>query len=99
MKKDYCGPEGSKIISALVPDEVDGVDLSHCCKRHDDDYRRGGGILARFRYDWRLASCVRCKMKAAGKALRGLLTSSLYLTGVRLGGWACFSWFKEKKGS
>jgi len=32
----YCGP--GKFGDALVPDEICGVDIGICCRRHDESY-------------------------------------------------------------
>jgi hypothetical protein len=90
--RDACGPEASAIIGELVPDELAGVNVAPCCADHDDDYKAGGGPWARLRADWRLARCIRCKLRAAGRPVAGAIGAGLYLLGVRLGGVFCFNW-------
>ena len=34
MKKDYC---------SAFPEKVNGIDISECCKQHDDDCTEGSG--------------------------------------------------------
>lgn len=93
MKRpDFCGPAQNAIISRLVPDEVQGVDFRGCCKCHDDAYQAGGSAWARLRADIALARCIRCKLSAAGHNVTSWAAAAVYFAGVRLGGWACWSW-------
>ena len=38
--KDYCGPEGNALLSWLVPDSIEGIDISFACYVHDQNYSK-----------------------------------------------------------
>ena len=65
-----CGPKAGKISSILIPDEMVGVDYSHCCDDHDLEYYQGGflGLFWRKpRADFLLGRCMARQFSAAAK--------------------------------
>lgn len=44
--RDKCGPAGKgffqKLLSAIVPDVIFGVELTECCKNHDKAWSKEG---------------------------------------------------------
>ena len=54
---DYCGPEGSKWLTRLVPRRIWGVDINHACYFHDQDY--SNDLVPRKRADDRFLDAMR----------------------------------------
>jgi len=57
LKKELL--EDTKIVKKVVSDGCTGVpefNLSPCCDKHDDDYKKDSGV-GRFRSDWNLLKC------------------------------------------
>ena len=56
-----CGSQATPLGRLLVPDELIGVDYSHCCDEHDLAYAQGGfwGLFTRKpKADWGMAACM-----------------------------------------
>ena len=84
---DYCGPYGDhpliKAISKAIPDVLFGIDLSDCCKQHDEDILTHG---PRKVDDIKFRSCVKCKIIKTVKSHKvASFISYLYYFGGRLG--------------
>ncbi len=66
-----CGPKAGKISSALIPNELVGVQYADCCDAHDLAYAQGGfwGLFYRKpRADLALAACLYKHFHAAAAA-------------------------------
>jgi len=60
-KIDFCGPENSPLLSALIPDSIFGIDIADCCEDHDDGYKEGGNEKKRRKVDKKFHKCLKCK--------------------------------------
>ena len=84
MRKDYCGSQGSKFISWLIPDVVFGVDISECCKNHDISWEKRGANKSG---DVAFRDEIEDKFYIAGKPdWLGFCVAWWYFIGVRFGG-------------
>jgi hypothetical protein len=95
MKKDYCGSQGLKIISFLVPDKPFGVNLVPACKKHDEAWSEEANKKADLELfeDILDAFYIHAERKSWNKNIKNLFfyclgypTASLYFLGVRFGG-------------
>lgn len=76
IQKDYC---------SFFPDNIGNVDLSQCCKAHDEAYSLQ---LPKRQADVELFNCV----KEAGDFSGLWLIAALMFAGVSVGGW----WFYKR---
>ena len=59
-KKDFCGPENSPLLSALIPDSIFGIVIAPCCEDHDGGYKEGGDEKKRRKIDKKFHNCLKC---------------------------------------
>jgi hypothetical protein len=114
--KDHCGPMivnfKTWFLSKLVPDTLWGVDISRCCRLHDEDYTRGGTekdrLIADTRFKERIFNKIYRTLYRTGdyeknkKFNKGVLKkasrgSTLYFLGVRVGGSKQFNYREPEK--
>ena len=86
-KRDYCGPAGdspiAKAISKAIPDQLLGVDLSDCCRHHDQDIVQNGPNK---KGDWAFKSCIKCTILEAVKyPWLASMIARVYYWGGRIG--------------
>lgn len=86
MTKKNLAPSGIRVNGCTA---APNLDFKSCCDDHDRDYAVAGGIVQRFRADWRLAKCIICR----SKLLLRYILAPIYFIGVRVGGLLFFDWW------
>ena len=61
QKKDWCGPENSPLLSALIPDSIFGISIADCCKQHDEDFQEDGTEKDFKRVNKQFHKCLKCR--------------------------------------
>lgn len=101
---DYVGPEGSAILSALIPQEIMGEDMRAPAWAHDELFRQGGCWLDKLFAD--VLFLVLClyliEVSPRFTGITGIAKRAwaryralTYFQAVRIGGDKHFNWSKE----